>query len=75
MSAFAKHGIVVLLIGAVLLVSIAAAFAQEPLQPKIYIQKMRHDFGKTYEQETFEHTFIVKNRGQADLVIDNVKPG
>ena len=53
----------------------AAAFAQEPLQPKIYIQKMRHDFGKTYERETFEYTFIVKNRGQADLVIDNVKPG
>ena len=70
-----KHGIAVLLIGAVLLGSIAVAFAQETIQPKIYIQKMRHDFGKTYERETFEYTFIVKNRGRADLVIDNVKPG
>jgi hypothetical protein len=75
MFSIVKHGFVVLLIGAVLLGSIAVAFAQEPLQPQIYIQKMRHDFGKTYEQETFEYTFIVKNRGQADLVIDNVKPG
>ena len=75
MAAIMKHGIVVLLIGAVLLGSITAAFAQETMQPKIYIQKMRHDFGKTYERETFEYTFIVKNRGRADLVIDNVKPG
>ena len=70
-----KHGILLLLVGAVLLGSFAAAFAQEPLQPKMYIQKMRHDFGKTYERETFEYTFVVKNRGQADLVINNVKPG
>jgi hypothetical protein len=75
MSAIFKTVIVAVVIGAVFLAGIAAAFAQEPLQPKIFIQKMRHDYGKTYEQEKYEYTFVVQNKGKADLIIDNVKPG
>jgi hypothetical protein len=75
MSAIFKTVIVMMVIGAVFLAGIAAAFAQEPLQPKIFIQKMRHDYGKTYPLETYEHTFVVRNKGRADLIIDNVKPG
>ncbi len=70
-----KQVITVTLVAAVLLGSFAGAFAEDTLAPKIFIQKMRHDFGKTYERETFEYTFKVKNKGKADLVINNVKPG
>jgi Protein of unknown function (DUF1573) len=44
-------------------------------QPIIEIPKMRHDFGEVYEADKFEYTFIVKNKGKADLVIQDVKPG
>lgn len=74
MSAIFKTVIAVMVIGVVFLAGIAAN-AQEPLQPKIYMQKMRHDYGKTYPLEKYEHTFVVQNKGKADLIIDNVKPG
>lgn len=44
-------------------------------RPIIEIPKMRHDFGDVYEREKFEYTFAVKNKGKADLVISEVKPG
>ncbi len=49
-------------------------YAGDPA-PSIYIPKMRHDFGKMFEQETYKYAFTVRNRGDADLLIDNVKPG
>ena len=45
------------------------------LQPEIFLPQLRHDFGKVFEQEKYEHDFVVKNRGKADLVIEKVKPG
>jgi len=69
-----KSGMTMLVIAAFVMGSMAAAFADE-LQPNIVIPKMVHDFGKVYEQETYEYLFTVRNRGKADLVIDNVKPG
>jgi hypothetical protein len=54
--------------------AVTAAFAEEP-QPEIFIPVMKYDFGDLFEQESYEHTFVVKNRGKADLVIDHVKPG
>lgn len=51
------------------------ALAQDDLTPKIHLPQIRHDFGKVFEQEKFEHDFIVKNTGKADLVIEKVKPG
>jgi hypothetical protein len=44
-------------------------------RPIIEIPKMRQDFGEVFEREKFEYTFAVKNRGKADLIISDVKPG
>jgi hypothetical protein len=44
-------------------------------KPVIEIPKMKHDFGEVFEREKYEYTFIVRNRGNADLVIEDVKPG
>jgi len=44
-------------------------------RPIIEIPKMRQDFGDVFERDKFEYTFVVKNRGKADLVISDVKPG
>ncbi len=49
--------------------------AQDALKPVIYLPQLRHDFGKTFELDKYEHNFVVKNRGKADLVIEKVKPG
>jgi hypothetical protein len=74
MNRIAKGAMAILLVTAVLLGSLVAALADEP-QPEIFIPKMRHDFGDVYEQESFEYTFVVRNKGKADLVIESVKPG
>jgi hypothetical protein len=51
------------------------ARADEELKPAIYLPQIRYDFGKVFEQDMYEHDFVVKNRGKADLVIEQVKPG
>jgi hypothetical protein len=43
--------------------------------PKLVISEKIHDLGRIYEPEKYEHTFIIKNTGTADLVIDRVQPG
>lgn len=49
--------------------------AQDDLKPEIYLPQLRHDFGKVFERDKYEHDFVVKNRGKADLIIEKVKPG
>jgi hypothetical protein len=44
-------------------------------QPVIEITDMAFSFGDLYHQDKFVHAFTVKNRGKADLVIAEVKPG
>jgi hypothetical protein len=44
-------------------------------RPIIELPKMRQDFGNVYEQPKYDATFVVKNRGKADLIISDVKPG
>lgn len=75
MAKIVKSALAALLISAVFLAGVVVASDQDLPQPKIFIQKMRHDYGKTYEQEKYEYNFVVQNKGKADLVIDNVKPG
>lgn len=70
----AKRGVMMFVVAAVLLGSLAAAMAEDP-QPEIFIPKMRHDFGKVFEQKSYEYVFAIHNRGKADLVLDSVKPG
>ncbi len=58
----------------VAMVVVSIAYAGDPA-PEIVIPKLRHDFGKVFEREAYAHDFVVRNRGNADLLIDNVKPG
>ncbi len=44
-------------------------------QPKIDIPETRHDFGRVFERKQYIHDFVVYNRGDADLIIKNVRPG
>ena len=74
MKPIAKRGVTAFVAAVMLLSSLAAAVAEEP-QPEIIIPVMKHDFGDLFERKTYEYTFVVKNQGKADLVIDNVKPG
>jgi len=43
--------------------------------PVIEITSTNHDFGDVYKLDKFVHDFVVKNVGDADLVIEEVKPG
>jgi hypothetical protein len=61
----------------------AAGRAQTPAKapapggprPIIEFQVMSFDFGEIYHQDQYVHAFKVKNRGTADLMIEEVKPG
>lgn len=44
-------------------------------KPVIEIPITDHDFGEVYKESKFLHAFTVYNRGNADLVIEEVKPG
>jgi hypothetical protein len=74
MRSIAKRGVSVALLVAFVLWTGAGAADKEKL-PSILIEEMRHDLGKVYEKELFKHSFEVKNAGDADLEIKNVKPG
>ena len=55
--------------------AVVVSGADTDKQPKIVIEEMRHDFGQIYERKVYRHTFTVRNRGTADLVVEHVKPG
>jgi hypothetical protein len=44
-------------------------------RPMIELPVMSFNFGDIYHQDQYVHTFTVKNRGTADLTIEDVKPG
>ena len=43
--------------------------------PVIEIPVTSHDFGDVYKEGKFLHAFTAYNRGGADLIIEEVKPG
>jgi hypothetical protein len=43
------------------------------LQPRILVSEEEWDFGKVTQGEKPTHTFIVKNGGEGDLIIERVK--
>ena len=45
------------------------------VHPVIEITNTTYDFGEVYKQDKYLHAFTVHNRGNADLVIEEVKPG
>jgi hypothetical protein len=44
-------------------------------RPVIEIPVMTFAFGDIYHQDQYVHAFVIKNRGTADLTIEDVKPG
>ena len=44
-------------------------------RPVIQFPSMSFNFGETYHQDSYVHSFTVKNAGNADLLIEDVKPG
>jgi len=59
----------------IMLVTSVLSASAEDLRPKISIQDLRQDLGDVYEQAKYDYVFVVRNRGKADLVIEDVKPG
>lgn len=68
-------GVAVVFCALWLLGSLAVAQSDDELKPAIVIPKMRHDFGRVYEAETYTYSYPVRNQGKADLLIESVKPG
>lgn len=60
---------------AVSVVPPTSAQEEDGPQPVIFLPELRYDFGESFEKETYEHDFVVRNTGKADLVIEKVKPG
>jgi len=48
--------------------------SQDEGQPNLSLSKTRHDFGKVFERDQYAYKFKVTNRGQAELLINDVKP-
>jgi len=44
-------------------------------KPVIEIPDMTFNLGKVFERAKYDHTFTVRNRGNGDLIIEDVKPG
>lgn len=59
----------------IFVVSLATAGENEENQPAIYIKNLNSDLGTVFENDSYEFSFLVKNTGKADLVIESVKPG
>ena len=66
-----------LILGVILLIFACTALAQEndEKQPAVSITNLQYDFGTIFEQESYVHKYVVKNTGNADLIIESVKPG
>ena len=55
-----------------LFISCVSAFSS---QPQLVCPSLTHDFGKVWEGTPLVHSFILKNTGDAPLIIQSVKPG
>lgn len=49
--------------------------APDGKRPVIEFPAMSFNFGDIYHQDSYVHEFTVKNKGTADLLIEEVKPG
>ena len=43
--------------------------------PDMFLEHKEYDVGEVYEGTAVTHTFIIKNRGKGELVLQSVKPG
>jgi len=44
-------------------------------RPVMEVPRLNYDFGEVFHLDSYGYAFIVRNRGNADLVIEDVKPG
>jgi hypothetical protein len=44
-------------------------------RPVMEVPRVNYDFGETFHLESYGYSFVVRNRGNADLIIEDVKPG
>lgn len=69
-------GIGTAVLAAALLVLAGVGGAQDDgPKPVAEITEPNFDFGEVFEQAEYAHVFIVRNRGKAELLIEDVKPG
>jgi hypothetical protein len=43
--------------------------------PRIVLPETHYDFGRHFERAEYEHVFVIRNEGTADLVIEKVRSG
>lgn len=55
--------------------SIMAPTRSQAGQPKMEIPETRFNFGRVFERKQYIHEFAVYNHGDAELIINNVRPG
>lgn len=71
-----RRGIAAAVLVAALLALAAVGGAQDGGQyPVAEVSETTFDFGEVFEQKLYEHVFVVRNRGKAELLIEDVKPG
>jgi hypothetical protein len=58
-----------------LALAVAGAAQDDGRAPVAEISETTFDFGEVFEQDEYRHVFKVRNRGKADLIIEDVKPG
>ncbi len=69
----AKGALAAVLLGAVLAAAATAAPAAPPLpQPQVRVEPAGFDFGKALPGRTLKKDFVLKNLGEAPLVIEGV---
>jgi uncharacterized protein DUF1573 len=44
-------------------------------RPTMEVPRLNYDFGETFHLDSYGYAFVVRNRGNADLIIEDVKPG
>lgn len=64
-----RTGISGLLCAAVIIVSIAAASPARPAAPRAVVPFTSYGFGDIYKGETISQIFVIRNEGDADLII------
>jgi hypothetical protein len=53
----------------------AAKKAAPGTKPVIEMPRLNYDFGEVFHLDKYGYVFVVRNRGNADLIIEDVKPG
>lgn len=44
-------------------------------KPKLVVDSAFHDYGEVLRGEKVSHSFVIKNEGEATLIIKDAKPG